>query len=104
MVSASSGPRVLQTYNIHGVFAFAVLVKQLVVFDIKLLKVASSLCRGASILPLLFGQLAPTSSLLLLASAVLLDLCQDLVFVREEIGNARVLLRFRSPFWVLNSS
>jgi hypothetical protein len=84
----------MQTYNVHGVLVFAVHIEQLVVFRIEFFKVARSFCAHSSTLPLLFGQLAPTSCLLFLASAVLLDLCKDFVFVREEIRNARVLLRF----------
>ena len=47
------------------------------------------------------GKLAATLLLLLLANAVLLDLVQKLLLIGKQVGNARVLLQFAPPFWVL---
>jgi hypothetical protein len=89
------------TYYVHGVLVIAAVVQQFVVFDVKLFKVVRILCNSSSVLLLLPGQLAATSSFLFFDPSVFLYLGEDFVFVWEQVGNARVLLDLGSPFWVL---
>jgi hypothetical protein len=90
------------TYHVHSIFVVAAVVEQFVVFSVKLFKVVRILCNGSSSILLLFpSQLPATSSLLLFDSSVFLHLGENLIFVREQVGNAGVLLDLGSPFWVL---
>jgi hypothetical protein len=89
------------TYHVHGVLVVAAVVQQFVIFDVKLFKVVRILCDSSSVLLLFPGQLTATSSLLFFDPSVFLYLGEDLVLVREQVGNARILLDLGSPFWVL---
>jgi hypothetical protein len=50
-----------------------------------------------------FGQLLLAQQLLLAPDALLLDLLQQALLVREQVRDARVLLQLAAPFWVFAS-
>jgi hypothetical protein len=94
------------SHHLHRVVVVAVLCQKLVSLGIELLKlgiVLHGIFRGFSsqTLLLLLLQLPKTGLLLFLLPALFLNLCQNLVLVREKVGDAGVLLVLGSPFWVL---